>query len=74
MFPYQVDMNAGSPIGVGWIQQSVGDGQRSSSATSYLAPKFLARPNLAVLVNAEVTKLVKVGFYLSSNHYLPEAF
>jgi choline dehydrogenase-like flavoprotein len=63
-FPYQIDMNAGNPIGVGYVQESVGDGQRSSSATSYLAPPFLKRSNLAVLVNAEATKLIKARLLL----------
>lgn len=34
---------------------------RSSSATSYLAPKFLSRPNLHVLINSRVTRLVKTS-------------
>lgn len=54
-------MNAGNPIGVGYTPASIGNGTRSSSAASYLAPTFLRRPNLAVLVNAEVTNLVKAS-------------
>ncbi|KAK7017372.1 mitochondrial choline dehydrogenase [Favolaschia claudopus] len=36
-------------------------GQRSSAATSYLGPDFISRPNLHVLVNSRVTKLVQTG-------------
>jgi hypothetical protein len=72
MFPYQVDMNSGNSIGVGYMQQSVGNGRRSSSSTSYLAPQVLARPNLAVLVNAEVIKLVKARLYFNIDRHRPE--
>ncbi|KAJ7579810.1 alcohol oxidase [Mycena floridula] len=56
-FPFNLDMNSGKPIGMGWAQTTVKDGVRSSSATSYLAPEFIQRPNLDVLVNSFVTKL-----------------
>lgn len=45
---------------VGWTLSSIGQGTRSSSATAYLSPA-LTRPNLDVLINAQVTKLVKTG-------------
>ncbi|KAJ7049708.1 hypothetical protein C8F01DRAFT_725740 [Mycena amicta] len=34
------------------------NGARSSSSTSYLAPNFVARPNLQVLLHATVTKIL----------------
>ncbi|KAJ7488896.1 pyranose dehydrogenase [Mycena latifolia] len=37
---------------------SIDRGKRSTSATGYLAPKFIKRPNLHVLVHAQVSKLV----------------
>lgn len=52
-------MNAGNPIGVGWAQATIGDGQRSSSATSYLSTAYINRPNLSVLLNAEVTRVMQ---------------
>ncbi|KAF8582565.1 GMC oxidoreductase [Ramaria rubella] len=61
-FPFNLDMNSGSPLGVGWLQTTIKDGKRSSSATSYLGPEFIKRPNLHVLLNAQVTRLIK------SNH------
>ncbi|KAJ7259083.1 aryl-alcohol oxidase [Mycena haematopus] len=57
-FPFNLDYNSGEPLGVGWLQSTIGGGQRSSSATSYLAPKFVQRENLYVLLHAQVLKLV----------------
>ncbi|KAF8590856.1 GMC oxidoreductase [Ramaria rubella] len=58
-FPINLDMNSGSPLGVGWLQATIQDGKRSSSATSYLGPEFINRSNLHVLINARVTRLIK---------------
>ncbi|KAJ7683872.1 aryl-alcohol oxidase-like protein [Mycena rosella] len=59
-FPFNLDMNSGQPLGVGWVQSTIGHGERSSSATGYLAPDFIQRPNLDVLLHAQVSKLVNV--------------
>ncbi|KAJ6509684.1 aryl-alcohol oxidase precursor [Mycena vulgaris] len=59
-FPFNLDMNSGQPLGIGWMQSTIGGGERSSSATGYLAPKFIQRPNLSVLLHAQVSKLVNV--------------
>ena len=48
-------------LGIGWVQSSIGNGVRSSSSTAYLR-KALSRPNLHVLINATVTKLLPTGF------------
>ncbi|KAJ7186887.1 alcohol oxidase [Mycena filopes] len=53
-FPFNLDMN----ISLGWTQATIKDGARSSSATSYLAPNFVNRPNLKVLLNAQVTRVL----------------
>lgn len=45
----------------GWTQATIRGGERSSSATAYLAPVFLKRPNLHVMINAQVTRVVKTG-------------
>lgn len=45
----------------GWIQATINGGRRSSSATSYLGPNFIARPNLHVLINARITRLLQTG-------------
>lgn len=60
-FPFKLDQNDGSPLGIGWTQNSIGGGKRSSSATAYLQNGQINRPNLHVLLNAQVTKLVKTG-------------
>ncbi|KAF7375575.1 GMC oxidoreductase [Mycena sanguinolenta] len=57
-FPFNLDFNSGEPLGVGWLQSTIGGGERSSSATSYLAPKFIQRQNLHVLLHAQVSRLV----------------
>ncbi|KAF8160225.1 aryl-alcohol oxidase [Mycena galopus ATCC 62051] len=57
-FPFNLDYNSGEPLGVGWLQSTIGGGKRSSSATSYLAPKFIQRENLHVLLHAQVLRLV----------------
>ncbi|KAF7342831.1 Aryl-alcohol oxidase [Mycena sanguinolenta] len=59
-FPFNLDMNSGKPLGVGWLQYTIGHGERSSSATGYLEPKIIQRPNLDVLLHAQVSKLVNV--------------
>ncbi|KAJ7280616.1 alcohol oxidase [Mycena rebaudengoi] len=57
-FPFNLDYNSGEPLGVGWFQSTIGGGERSSSAASYLAPKFIQRKNLHVLLHAQVSRLV----------------
>ncbi|KAJ7635136.1 alcohol oxidase [Roridomyces roridus] len=57
-FPFNLDYNSGEPLGLGWLQFTIGGGVRSSSATSYLAPQFIQRANLDVLLHAQVSRLV----------------
>ncbi|KAJ7685951.1 hypothetical protein B0H17DRAFT_1204633 [Mycena rosella] len=60
-FPFNLDMNSGRPLGVGWPQSTINGGRRSSAATSYLGPTFMSRQNLHVLVNARVTQVIQTG-------------
>ncbi|KAK1232185.1 hypothetical protein PQX77_004697 [Marasmius sp. AFHP31] len=53
---YNRDFNAGDMIGFGFVQNSIGNGERSSAATAYLAPA-LKRPNLDVVINSRATKV-----------------
>ena len=46
-------------IGVGWIQATVGGGRRCSSATTYVGPEFINRPNLHILLHAQATKILE---------------
>ncbi|KAJ7745961.1 alcohol oxidase [Mycena olivaceomarginata] len=57
-FPFNLDFNSGQMLGIGWLQSTIGGGKRSTSATSYLAPKFAQRKNLHVLLHAQVSRLV----------------
>ncbi|KAF9479119.1 alcohol oxidase [Pholiota conissans] len=59
-FPFNQDLSGGSHsiIGLGYLQSTVGGGVRSSSSTSYLA-NANSRPNLKVLINYTVTKLLQ---------------
>ncbi|KAJ7607691.1 aryl-alcohol oxidase-like protein [Roridomyces roridus] len=57
-FPFIEDYNGGNPIGLAWTQTTIGGGMRSSSASSYLAERFINRRNLDVLVNTQVTRVL----------------
>ncbi|KAJ7916220.1 aryl-alcohol oxidase [Mycena leptocephala] len=65
-FGFVLDYNAGVPLGVGWTQNTIGHGARSSSAVSYLAAPFIQRPNLHVLINAQVSKVLSAS---GSTHF-----
>ncbi|KAJ6498230.1 alcohol oxidase [Mycena vulgaris] len=60
-FPFNIDMNSGNPLGIGWTQSTIKNGSRSSSATSYLAPQFMSRPNLHIMLNTMATRVVQSG-------------
>ncbi|KZV86943.1 pyranose dehydrogenase [Exidia glandulosa HHB12029] len=51
-------VNSGHPHGLTFWPTSIRDGTRSSAASAYLTPEVLARPNLHVLVNAHVARVV----------------
>ncbi|KAF8872219.1 aryl-alcohol-oxidase from pleurotus Eryingii [Mucidula mucida] len=55
-FSYNRDINAGNPLGIGYVQSAVGNGTRSSAATAYLQP-VLERPNLDVVILTRVTRV-----------------
>ncbi|RDX49969.1 alcohol oxidase [Lentinus brumalis] len=56
-FPFQVDINSGEHLGIGWTQALIDRGVRSSSK-AYLAPKYLNRKNLDVLLHARVSRVL----------------
>ncbi|KDR85769.1 hypothetical protein GALMADRAFT_218865 [Galerina marginata CBS 339.88] len=60
-FPFNIDTNSGHHLGVGWTQSTINHGERSSSATSYLAPNFIQRPNLHILLQAQVSRVLSTG-------------
>ncbi|ESK84507.1 aryl-alcohol oxidase [Moniliophthora roreri MCA 2997] len=57
-FKFNLDTNSGFQLGVGYAQSTVRNGTRSSSATSYLADRFVRRPNLHVLLHSHVTRIL----------------
>ncbi|KAK7444016.1 hypothetical protein VKT23_015412 [Stygiomarasmius scandens] len=56
-FEFNLDYNSGFALGFSWIQFTINGANRSSSAVSYLHPA-MARPNLHVLVNARVSRVL----------------
>ncbi|KAF5392193.1 hypothetical protein D9757_001525 [Collybiopsis confluens] len=59
IFHFNEDYNSGKPLGFGWLQSTItSEGRRSSSATSYLAPEFISRDNLDVLLHARVSRVL----------------
>ncbi|KAJ6521976.1 hypothetical protein DFH09DRAFT_1424395 [Mycena vulgaris] len=67
-FPFSLDINLGlvsstfnNPSASGWEQATIRNGSRSNSATSYLAPQFIRRPNLHVLLHARVTRILQTA-------------
>ncbi|KZS87951.1 aryl-alcohol oxidase [Sistotremastrum niveocremeum HHB9708] len=67
-FKFNLDVNSGDQLGVGWLQASINDTVRASSAVAYLAPQFISRPNLHVLIQQQVTKVL-----FSTSHGTPAA-
>jgi choline dehydrogenase len=58
--PLTVDGNGPLTEGVSWTEMNVVDGQRQSAADAYLRP-VLNRPNLTVVTDAHVTRLIFDG-------------
>ncbi|KAJ7880918.1 aryl-alcohol oxidase [Mycena leptocephala] len=65
-FPFNLDYNSGFPLGVSWTQSTIKHGKRSSSFTSYLGPEFIGRPNLHVVLNAQVTRVIQTSQKLAT--------
>ncbi|KAJ7585766.1 aryl-alcohol-oxidase from pleurotus Eryingii, partial [Mycena floridula] len=65
-FPYNEDINSGFQLGIGWKLNTIRGGQRSSSARSYLDPRYNARPNLDVLINTRVTRILPTSTPVNS--------
>ncbi|KAF9517672.1 GMC oxidoreductase [Hydnum rufescens UP504] len=56
-FRYNKDVNAGRPLGVGWLPGSNGGGPRSPSS-DYLSAEVTKRPNLHICTGVHVTKVL----------------
>lgn len=57
---FNMDLNAGRSLGTGYVQATIGGGERSDASTAYLHPA-MERPNLHVLANTQVTRVLPVG-------------
>ncbi|KAI9061587.1 GMC oxidoreductase [Trametes sanguinea] len=69
-FPFNLDMNSGNPLGVGWLQSTIGHGMRSSAATAFLTEDVLSRSNLDVLIGTRVTRLIQTEQFLFTPTFL----
>lgn len=58
-FPLILDINDGKPIGASWMQSTIGNGTRSSAARAYLGPAVRERPNLTILLNTYITRVLQ---------------
>ena len=58
--PYNSDFNGATQEGVGHFQMSTKNGIRNSAARAFLRPA-MKRKNLAVITNAQVTRVVMAG-------------
>ncbi|KAH9027531.1 hypothetical protein EDB83DRAFT_1918692 [Lactarius deliciosus] len=59
-FPFNGDINSGNPLGIGWVQFSIGGGQRISASVSYLTS------NLDILIDTQVTTTPRVVYPFSA--------
>ncbi|MBK8630978.1 MAG: choline dehydrogenase [Sphingomonadales bacterium] len=59
-FPYCADFNGASREGFGPVDLTIGNGVRSSASSAYLRPA-LSRPNLRVVTNAPVRRILFDG-------------
>ncbi|KAJ7915654.1 aryl-alcohol oxidase [Mycena leptocephala] len=57
-FPFNLDMNSGRPLGLGKFFPDLSPGWLQSTING---PNFISRPNLHVLVNSRVTRLIQTG-------------
>ncbi|KAF9447689.1 GMC oxidoreductase [Macrolepiota fuliginosa MF-IS2] len=59
-FEFNLDMNSGTPLGLGWLQSTIGhNGTRSSATTSYLDNETRSRKNLHIVTDKRVARVLK---------------
>ncbi|TFK26032.1 pyranose dehydrogenase [Coprinopsis marcescibilis] len=59
-FPFRLDVNGGTPIGVTWKQSTIANGERSSAAAAYIGKDVRERPNLTVVLGTYITRVLPV--------------
>ncbi|EKM77597.1 hypothetical protein AGABI1DRAFT_121979 [Agaricus bisporus var. burnettii JB137-S8] len=57
-FPFNLDMNSGKPLGLAWLQSTIGNGARSSAAASYLGDEVTQRSNLHIVLGTRATRIL----------------
>ncbi|KAJ7061182.1 aryl-alcohol oxidase-like protein [Mycena amicta] len=60
-YPFNIDPNSGTLTGISWLETTVGNGMRSTSASAYIHPAVNTRSNLDILIGTQVTKLVQTA-------------
>jgi choline dehydrogenase len=59
--PYSADLNGADQEGASWYEMTIVDGNRQSAADAYLRPVMRRRPNLTVINDAQVHRLMISG-------------
>ncbi len=67
--PFNPDVNAGDPLGMGQMQGNYANGVRQSASACYLAP-VMNRPNLRVITGALAKRIVMDGGQATGIEYL----
>ncbi|KAH7102109.1 aryl-alcohol oxidase [Auriculariales sp. MPI-PUGE-AT-0066] len=57
-FPYSQDANDGTPLGLGSLHLTVGNGMRSSAAHAHLQP-YYSRSNMHIVINSHVSRVLE---------------
>ena len=67
--PFNKDVNAGDPVGVAQMQGNYANGERHSASARYLKP-ILGRPNLTVITEALVKRVIFEGKRATGIEYI----
>ncbi|KAJ7665039.1 alcohol oxidase [Mycena polygramma] len=60
-FPFTLEDDNGDQIGTTWAKVLVSNGERVSSANSYVQPGLQQHQNLDVVLHSQVTKIIQTG-------------
>jgi choline dehydrogenase len=70
--PFVDDINVAEQDGAGWLEKNVVDGVRQSAADAYIRPILADRPNLTVVTDALVHRLLFSGEHCHGAEYSVE--
>ncbi|TFK22292.1 alcohol oxidase [Coprinopsis marcescibilis] len=57
---FNLEPNSGRPIGLTWSQSTIGNGERCSAAVGYLHQEVRTRPNLVIVLDTYVTRVLPI--------------